>query len=40
MVRPIGSKNLTDEQVAVIIDAKVQGKTHPESLQRSVLACR
>jgi hypothetical protein len=30
MVRPIGSKNLTDEQVAAIIDAKVQGKTHPE----------
>jgi hypothetical protein len=30
MVRPSGSKNLTDEQVAAIIDAKVQGKTHPE----------
>jgi len=30
MVRPIGSKNLTVEQVAAIIDAKVQGKTHPE----------
>ena len=30
MVRPIGSKNLTDEPVAAIIDAKVQGKTHPE----------